>query len=118
MTDLCRKGTIAIPIVNPKSLQGNIPMFPRRQALAFVARQAQRAYQRRAGFLRLDHFVDVAALGRDVWVREEVLVILNQLGLARVRGSRLGQRLAKNDFARCVYAHHSDLSGWPCEVEV
>ena len=48
-------------------LQRNIAVLPRRQALAFVTRQSQRANQSWAGLLRLDHFVDIAALGRLVF---------------------------------------------------
>src|SRR5438270_230068 len=44
-----------------------------------VLQQAERADQGRPRFLRLDYIVDVATLGRHVWVGKALLVILYQL---------------------------------------
>ena len=51
----------------------------------FVSAVSQRVDQHRARAARLDHVVDVAALGGDVRVREPLPVVGDQLGAARVR---------------------------------
>ena len=78
----------------------------------------ERVDQPRAGLVRHDHVVDVAALGGRVRVREARLVVVHQLLAALVRGRRLGDVAAVDDVDRALRAHHRDLRGRPGEVEV
>src|SRR3954471_10530162 len=60
--------------------QRDVPVLLRRQGLALGAQEAQRPDDLAAGLVRMDHRVDVAALGGEVRVGEMVLVLLDQLG--------------------------------------
>ena len=84
----------------------------------FVSARRQRVAQHAARGARLDHVVDVAALGRRVRVREPGAVVVDQLRAARDRVLRLGQLLAEHDVDGAVGAHHGHLGRRPREVEV
>ena len=55
-------------------------MLARRAALALRPRRLERVDQHRPGAARLDHVVDVAALGGGVRIGEPLLVVGDQLG--------------------------------------
>ena len=67
---------------------------------------------------RLDHLVDVAALGGVVGVREPFLVLGDQLLAARVGVGGLRELLAEDDVDGALRPHHRHLGGRPREVEV
>ena len=61
-------------------LQGNVPVLALGPGLALPLRRAQRVDQHGTRAARLDHVVDVAALGRGVRVRKPLPVVRDQLG--------------------------------------
>ena len=69
----------------PKPLERNVPVLARRAALPLGQRGLQCVREHRAGAARLDHVVDVAALGRDVRIGEPLAVIVDQLRPPRLR---------------------------------
>ena len=85
---------------------------------ALAGRDLERRDQHRACRPRLDHLVDVAALGGVVRVREALLVVGDQLGAARLRVVRLLELLAEDDVDGSLRPHHRDLGRRPGDVEV
>ncbi len=65
-------------------LQGDVAVLSLRLRLALRQRRLERRDQHRPRAPRLDHVVDVAALGRRVRVGEALLVVRDQLGSPRV----------------------------------
>src|SRR3954453_13218113 len=74
-----------------RELERDVPVLALRSLDPLGLEGAQRADQLRARLVRLDHVVDVAALGRRVRVGEVSLVVVDQLGAALVRSGGLGQ---------------------------
>src|SRR6266498_3050050 len=65
--------------------EGNVAVLAARAGLVLGQRRLERVDQHRARPPRLDHVVDIAALGRGVRIREALPVILDQLLAARIR---------------------------------
>ena len=86
--------------------------------LALRQRRLERRDEHRSRPPRLDHLVDVAALGGVVGVREPLLVLGDQLLAARVGVGRLSELLAEDDVDGALRPHHRHLGGRPREVEV
>src|SRR6266487_5208466 len=82
--------------------QGYVPVLLRRERLALAAQGAQGADDLRAGFRRADHGVHVTALGRDVGVRERVLVLGDALGPEGILVRRVGQLTAVQNVDRAL----------------
>ena len=77
-----------------RRLERDVAVLARRARLALRDRGPQRVDQHGPRAPRLDHLVDVAALGRGVRVREALLVVGDQLGAPRLRIVGLGELVA------------------------
>ena len=78
-------------------LERDVPVLALRPRLALRQRDLERRDQHRPRPPRLDHVVDVAALGGVVRVGEALLVVGDQLGAARLRIVGLLELLAEDD---------------------
>src|SRR5262245_33261500 len=104
-----------------RRLQGRISVLPGRPFFALRAQSSECRREDTPRVARRDDVVDVAALGRDVRVREPRLVLLlacNLLAPSLVVVAAPAQRAAVEDLDGTRCAHHRDLGGGPRNAPV
>ena len=87
-----------------ESLERDVAVLAPRARLALRQRRLERVDQHRPRPPRLDHVVDVAALGGRPRVREALLVVGDQLGAARLGIVGVLELLAEDDVDRALRA--------------
>ena len=98
--------------------RGTFPCLRRGSSSRLEARMSQAPDQDPAGVGRVDHVVDVAALGRHVGVGVALGVLLDQLGPPGRGVVGLGQLAAVDDLDRPLGTHDRQLGRRPGEGQV
>src|ERR1019366_8126779 len=101
-----------------RRLQRNVAMFLTRRGVHLVLQHAKRADHARAGFARLDHIVDEAALGGDERVGETLAKLF---GLLRAHGVPVGGRrqlAAIDNVHGTLWPHDGDFGAGPRQVDI
>src|SRR5438270_546774 len=93
-------------------------MLLRWVGVALVLEQGERADEFRACLRRFDYFVDEAAFGGDVRVRELLFKLVHARTAGRGFISSVSQLAAIKNINRSLGSHHRNLCRWPGKVDV
>src|SRR5437660_5252604 len=100
------------------SLERDVPVLPRWDLFPLRPEHPERLDQLGPGIRGFDHVVDEPTLGRDVGIRELLLVPRDQLCSLRLGVGGVLDLPAEDDVDRTLRAHHRDLRRRPREGHV